>query len=118
MQPAGSEEQIDRSRPRAERERERERETKKKKEQDDDAARPGVRTIQSPCSASTAAHRGEEAFMDSNQEPPTTAAPEAERSTEACFLQSREAPFRGGNDVKCRPTGAGAATAATMSSLG
>jgi hypothetical protein len=56
--------------------------------------------------------------MDSNQEPPTTAAPEAERSTEACFLQSREAPFRGGNDVKCRPAGAGAATAATMSSLG
>ena len=81
-------------------------------------ARLGVRTIQSlPCSAS-AAHRGEEAFMDSNQEPPTTAPPEAERSTAACFLQSRGAPFSGGNDVKCRPAGAGAATAATTSSLG
>lgn len=76
-----------------------------------------VHTIQSPCSAS-AARRGDEAFMDSNQgPPPTTAAPDADRSTAACFLQSRGAPFSAWNDVKCRPAGAGAATAATTSSL-
>jgi len=56
--------------------------------------------------------------MVSNKEPPTMD-PGAARSTcmAASFLQSRAAPFVGGNGVKCRPAGAGAATAVTASSV-